>query len=100
MLESYETIPTVIIIAGMVQGLKTLPVFESDKAKRWLPFASLGLGVILGVGFNLLLYGDFRNGDFHHLIMQGITYGLMASGVFSYVKQLRKRESSEKGCDN
>ncbi|MCL2427402.1 MAG: hypothetical protein FWD05_13835 [Oscillospiraceae bacterium] len=90
MIETYESLLIVPIIIGLIQMIKSSPIFDTDEARRWLPLASIFIGIVLGIGFNLLLYyGDNGTRD---VIVQGILFGLTANGAFSWGKQFAMKK--------
>lgn len=67
-------IPAVALVVGLVSAIRKvgLPV-------KWLPLASLGLGILAGVG---IYPSDIKQG-----VVVGIAIGLGASGLYDVGKK-------------
>lgn len=72
----YAGVAFIPIIVGIVEVLKRLGLKD-----RYAPIASLILGLILAIIY--AAEGDFKKG-----LLQGIYFGLAASGLYSGVKNV------------
>jgi len=71
----YNGVPISFIILGLVQIYKGIGM-----AKKFAPLLSLGLGILIG---GIAYYGSGEK----DLIFLGLLSGLIASGVFSNIKE-------------
>lgn len=68
-----DTTMVVALIAGIVQAIKITGKLPNEYA----PLVSIGLGIIFGVILNTTVMGA----------LEGLTFGLMASGLYSMIKE-------------
>lgn len=81
--------PSIIIavITALVQAVKQIPAIESNT--RWCPSISLFFGLMLGILAGIYFSGET---EYPRMILQGIIYGLSASGLYSFTHQFWDRE--------
>ena len=96
MFESNDVMVLIPTIAFIIQVFKQIPIFEQEKYKKWLPFLSMLLGIILGTLF-VAPAGEYDQTIMEALI-QGVIIGTSASGTYSAynaVNSLKKPKIQE-----
>jgi hypothetical protein len=83
-------IPLVFVVLGLVQWTEKMGL----KGKLQLG-ASMGIGLLLGVGYqaSLAIPGDFAS--WFAVIVYGLGLGVVASGIYEIAKKLSKHNPSD-----
>ena len=76
-------IPLFAVVMGLVQWFKTVKVPSAA-----LPFISMSMGLILGVGYQISQTPLVSYGDWFAAVIYGLTLGLVASGIYDAGKSI------------
>lgn len=76
-------VPLLAVCFGLVQWLKT----AFNLQDRPVLFVSMGVGLLLGVGFKLSVLIPTSFAEWFGVVLFGLSLGLVASGIYKGIKQ-------------